>query len=170
MSNIIQLHLIQLYLILLLCMIQIHSPTVTLSLSLLTYRFVISRILHPLDTEDPYADDYYYIQSQIKKNKKLQAEAAEKAAEQAKQMQLGRDMPVHTPDFPPDLIVPLPTWKDAKEKMKLKVINSKRNILNRSKKWTLKEKTLGVQTRGKIYVYMYIYGEMCRDVFLMYLF
>ena len=133
-----------------------HTPSYPTNPPLSPYRFVISRILQPLDTEDPYADDYYYIQSQIKKNKKQQEIAAEEAKTQSQsqgqnmgQVPGGSGVPLPLPD----LIVPLPTWKDAKEKLKMKVINSKMNITNRSKKWTVKEKTLGVQTRG-----MFVYG------------
>jgi hypothetical protein len=64
-------------------------------------RFVISKVLQPLDTPDPYADDYYYLQTGIKTNNKL------------------RDIAITSnEEFPPLIFVPLPTWKDTKERLR----------------------------------------------------
>lgn len=64
-------------------------------------RFVVSKVTAPCESNDPYADDFYALQYSIKKNAKLREEAI-----------MEKKVP------PPVLYVPLPTWKDTKERLR----------------------------------------------------
>ena len=67
-------------------------------------KFVISKVTGPLQTMDPFTDDFYMLQFQIKSAN----QAAVKAAKE------GRPPP-------PQPSIPLPAWKDVKEKIRLQM-------------------------------------------------
>ena len=64
------------------------------------YSFVVKKTMDPMQTVDPFADDYYNIQYRIKRNDALRDEALK-----------NQEPP------PPLLFIPLPTWKDTKERI-----------------------------------------------------
>jgi hypothetical protein len=50
----------------------------------------------------------------------------------------------------PDLIVPLPTWRDTKQKLRTKLQSAQSDILQKSKEWQEKEQSLGVTNRSNV--------------------
>lgn len=96
-------------------------------------KFVVSKVLQPLETPDPYADDYYYLQTGIKSNNKL------------------RDAAINSnEELPPLIFVPLPTWKDTKERLRKQLEEARGVQYNRSRKWEEKEKVLGHTQKSDI--------------------
>ena len=97
-------------------------------------RFVLTKIIQPLESPDPYADDFYYIQLNLKRN----AVAHEKI----------RKGEINTPL--PTFVAPLPTWKDTKYRIKNQILESQKNLEDRTREWEEKEKVLGHQVRSNI--------------------
>jgi hypothetical protein len=98
-------------------------------------RFVASKVLQALETNDPYTDDYYYLQLQRKRN--LTA----------------RDLAQHTrpnAPLPPLLPMPSPAWKDTKERIKLQVSLSRQHLVHAVKEWESKEQVLGHRIRTEV--------------------
>eukprot|EP01038_Epipyxis_sp_PR26KG_P005711 gene5711-7883_t len=89
-------------------------------------RFVVNKVMQPLESNDPFSDDFYFLQSNIKKN----ALATEAALKEQKPL-------------PPMIYVPLPTWKETKERIKLQMEIVKQTLHDRSKKWEETEQVLG---------------------------
>jgi hypothetical protein len=89
-------------------------------------KFVINKTLLPLQTSDPYADDYYYLQNAIKKNNQLKEEASK-----------------NNSSPPEPIFVPLPTWKDAKERLRSQLGETKRINSEKTRNWEEKEQVLG---------------------------
>ena len=73
--------------------------------AIIHYRFVLSRILQPLETADPFAEDFYYLQLGLKR-----------AAEAHERARYGMGPPPAAP-----FTVPLPTWKDTKLRIKVRL-------------------------------------------------
>ena len=120
-------------------------------------RFVISKVLQPLETMDPYADDFYFLQvtstepftqsnaflfsyfpgtfSQysIKKN----AKDREKALNESK-------------PAPRPINVPLPTWKETKERIAAQINQSRSALKEKTREWEAKEGVLGHRLRSEI--------------------
>ena len=94
-------------------------------------RFVLSKVLDPLKMQDPYCDDFYAIQTAIKKNSEIAAAAAKNNT---------------APQTPP-LHVPLPIWKVAKERLLQQLAASKQDQAERTVAWEKKEHVLGHVTR-----------------------
>lgn len=86
------------------------------------YRFIVGKVVQPLQTSDPFSDDFYFLQLSIKKNNKMR-EAALKAQQEQ----------------PPMIFVPLPTWKDTKERIKLQMEATRRGFQQKSREWEEKE-------------------------------
>eukprot|EP01033_Poteriospumella_lacustris_P006719 gene6719-4845_t len=97
-------------------------------------RYVVSRVLQPLETVDPYADDFYHIQFKLKKNRR-EREAA---------VREGKD------EVPAPPTVPNPTWKETKERIKLQMDQSRRNFTAKVKDWEEKEQVLGHRIRAEV--------------------
>ena len=97
-------------------------------------RFVLTKIIQPLESPDPYADDFYYIQLNVKRN----TIAHEKI----------RKGEINTPL--PTFVAPLPTWKDTKDRIKSQILDSQKNMEDRTREWEEKEKVLGHQVRSNI--------------------
>jgi hypothetical protein len=96
-------------------------------------RFVVTKVLQPLETLDPYADDFYFIQYTIKKN----ILEREKSLKEQKAP-------------PPPVNVPLPTWKDTKERIKSQIAVSRQNFHEKTKEWESKEGVLGHRVRADV--------------------
>jgi hypothetical protein len=96
-------------------------------------RFVVTKVLQPLETLDPYADDFYFIQYTIKKN----------ILEREKSMKEQKAPP-------PPVNVPLPTWKDTKERIKSQIAVSRQNFHEKTKEWESKEGVLGHRVRADV--------------------
>lgn len=94
---------------------------------------MINKVLQPLETQDPYADDFYFIQYTIKKN----------AAEREKALQEQRQTPA-------PVKVPLPTWKDTKERIKRQLLQSRTAFHMKVKEWEEKEQVLGHRIRSDV--------------------
>lgn len=58
-------------------------------------RFVVGKVLQPVETVDPFSDDYYFLQHALKKHHVEQLRAAQNPES----------------PFVPPLVVPLPAWK-----------------------------------------------------------
>jgi hypothetical protein len=96
-------------------------------------RYVVSRVLQPLETVDPYADDFYNIQFKLRKNRKEREAAAREGAE-----------------APAPPAVPVPTWKETKERIKLQMEATRRNFTAKVKDWEEKEQVLGHRIRAEV--------------------
>lgn len=96
-------------------------------------RFVVNKALQPLETLDPYADDFYFIQYTIKKN----SIEREKALQEKSQP-------------PPPVKVPLPTWKDTKERIKGQISQSRAAFQAKVKEWEEKEQVLGHRIKSEV--------------------
>lgn len=96
-------------------------------------RFVISKVLQPLETMDPYADDFYFLQHSIKKN----AKDREKALNESK-------------PTPRPINVPLPTWKETKERIAAQINQSRSALKEKTREWEAKEGVLGHRLRSEI--------------------
>ncbi len=88
--------------------------------------FVVNKVLQPLETDDPFSDDFYFLQMQIKKSN-AEARAAEKA---------GLPLPV-----PP--VIPRPAWKESKEKIRARMLDTKLAAQTRSLEWMADGMILG---------------------------
>lgn len=93
-------------------------------------RRITSYMLQSVQSTDPFSDDFYFIQLNIKKNQKQREEAV---LEQKPQ--------------PPLLYVPLPTWKDTKERIKQQLQSSKMAVQSRTREWETQEQVLGHRNR-----------------------
>jgi hypothetical protein len=96
-------------------------------------RFVVNKVLQPVETNDPYAEDFYNIQFNIKKNQKLRDDA------------MRESKPV-----PPMIHIPLPTWKETKERIKLQIEVTRQAFHKKAKDWEEKEMVLGHCVRSNI--------------------
>jgi len=97
-------------------------------------RYVVNKVLQPMETTDPFADDFYFLQLSIKKN----AAAREAAVKEQAAM-------------PSSIYVPLPVWKETKERIKLQMDSSRRACHDKSREWETKEQVLGHQVRSDIH-------------------
>lgn len=96
-------------------------------------KFVVSKVLQLTETQDPYNDDFYYIQTTIKKHEKRVREA------------LDCNMPP-----PPPLPIPLPTWTETRERVKAEIDATRNRIENNSRLWESQEKVLGHTVRSDV--------------------
>lgn len=81
-------------------------------------KFVVSRVLHPLETQDPYFDDYYYLQFMLQ-------QARIESHRAAAMMQ--------SPRAPLPSVyahIPAPQWRDSKERMLKKMHDTKTKIIS----------------------------------------
>lgn len=97
-------------------------------------RFVLTKIILPLESPDPFAEDFYYIQLNLKRNAKAYEDIRKGKS----------DVPV------PMFVAPLPTWKDTKNRIKNQIHESQRSLDSRTREWEEKEKVLGHQVRSNI--------------------
>jgi len=79
----------------------------------------------------------------VRKNNKLKAQAIDKLKASPAPAQGGVALV-------PDLIVPLPTWRDTKQKLRAKLQTAQTDILQKSKEWQEKEQSLGVTNRSNV--------------------
>jgi hypothetical protein len=96
-------------------------------------RFVVNKVLAPLETEDPFTDDFYYLQLQIKKSNAA-AYAAETKGE--------------TPPAPPD--IPRPAWKETKDKIRMQMEEIRQVTRARVRDWMKDEVVLGHMPRTNV--------------------
>ncbi len=96
-------------------------------------RYVVGKVLQPLETDDPFSDDYYFLQSKIKKNNILQ-EAAMKEKK----------------DVPPPIYVPSPAWKDTKERIRSQMEETKGRQSSKTREWEEREGVLGHTQKSDI--------------------
>jgi hypothetical protein len=96
-------------------------------------RYVVGRALQPLESHDPFADDFYNIQLKLKKNA-TQKEAA---------LKQGLNPPAA-------VSVPLPTWRETKERIKLTMTLARRGFEERVKDWETTEGVLGHRIRTEV--------------------
>jgi hypothetical protein len=93
-------------------------------------RYVVEKVLQPLESSDPYSDDFYFLQYNIKKNLKEREQATKEQ---------------RAP--PPPLHVPLPAWKDTKERIKAQMDLTRKAFEDKVKEWEEKEQVLGHRIR-----------------------
>jgi hypothetical protein len=110
-------------------------------------KFVISKVTGPLQTMDPFTDDFYMLQFQIKSAN----QAAVKAAKE------GRPPP-------PQPSIPLPAWKDVKEKIRLQMEETRKGQQVRSSEWSEKEQTLGKSVKSNVNKPKQVLAVPVRDV------
>ena len=96
-------------------------------------RYVVGKVLQPLETDDPFSDDYYFLQTKIKKNNILQ-EAAVKEKK----------------DVPPPIYVPSPAWKDTKERIRSQMEDTKSKQSSKTREWEEREGVLGHTQKSDI--------------------
>ena len=89
-------------------------------------RFVTEKVMFPLRFDDPYTQDFYYLQKSVKSN----AIAREKAVREQTEM-------------PSMIMVPQPLWRDFKERIINTVNNQRAKLLSKGKEWEEKEQVLG---------------------------
>lgn len=95
--------------------------------------FVVRKVLEPTQTVDPFADDYYNLQFKIKKNDNM------------------RDEAVHTGSpLPAMLFIPLPTWKDTKDRIRQQIENTNNAHSQRTKDWEEKQQVLGHNVKSNV--------------------
>lgn len=96
-------------------------------------RYIASKVLQPLESSDIYADDFYFLQFNLKKNLRARDEA----------LKAGRAPPPH-------MLLPPPTWKDMKERIRTQVASSKQFFEGQVKQWEEKEQVLGHRIRSDV--------------------
>jgi len=111
-------------------------------------RYVVNRVLAPMESNDPFADDFYFIQYSIKKNAAARAAALEAAAA-AQRGETPAATTANNP-LPAAIYVPLPVWKETKERIRLQMQMTRRSFHARSREWERQEKVLGHQVRTDI--------------------
>ena len=89
-------------------------------------RFVTEKVMFPLRFDDPYTQDFYYLQKSVKSN----AIAREKSVREQVEM-------------PSMIMVPQPLWRDFKERIANTVVNQRAKLLSKGKEWEEKEQVLG---------------------------
>ncbi len=94
-------------------------------------KFVVNKVMAPLEIVDAFSDDFYFLQFALKKNYEQRRMGATSG---------GRLIP--------PLIIPLPTWKATRERVKLQLIETKMKQEYRSRQWEEKEKVLGHLTKS----------------------
>ena len=94
----------------------------------------MNKVLQPMESTDPFADDFYFLQLSIKKN----AAAREAAVKEEAPM-------------PNSIYVPLPVWKETRERIKLQMDSTRRQFHDKSREWEAKEQVLGHQVRSDIH-------------------
>ena len=85
-------------------------------------RFVVNKVLQPMETNDPYADDFYFLQLNIKKNNAARERAV-----------------LEQRPLPSAIYVPLPVWKETKERIKLQIEATRQSFHQKSREWEEKE-------------------------------
>ena len=96
-------------------------------------RFVTDKVMMPLRFDDPYTQDFYYLQKSVKSN----AEAREKAIQEQAAM-------------PNMIMVPQPLWKDFKDRIANTVADQRSKLLTKTSQWEEKEKVLGHVVRSVV--------------------
>lgn len=110
-------------------------------------KFVVSRILHPLETMDPYFDDYYYLQYILHKTKQSHLNA------------MYNGLPPPAPIYSH---IPTPLWKDTKERVLKELQESKVKLANKTNQFDdegeenttdkiIEEKPLGLIVKSDIF-------------------
>ena len=94
-------------------------------------KFVINKVMGPLEILDPFSDDFYFLQFALKKNNRERQAAATSGGK-----------------FVPPLIIPLPAWKATRERVKQQLLETKLKQEGRSRQWEEKEKVLGHLTKS----------------------
>jgi len=75
-----------------------------------------------METNDPYADDFYFLQLNIKKNNAARERAV-----------------LEQRPLPSAIYVPLPVWKETKERIKLQIESTRQSFHQKSREWEEKE-------------------------------
>ena len=96
-------------------------------------KFVITKVMQPLETNDPYSADYYYLQKNYKKNVSVREEAMSTGA------------PVPAPIY-----LPFPAWMDTKNRIAMQLEENRKVVTERSRQWEEKEQVLGHMQRTDI--------------------
>lgn len=96
-------------------------------------RHVCERVLQPLRFPDPYSDDYYYIQTSVKRNST------------AREIAIKDSLPLPQP-----IQIPQPMWRDVKERIRGQIDEFKQKIYDRSRDWETREQVLGHLVRSQI--------------------
>ena len=89
-------------------------------------KFVVNKVMAPLEIVDPFSDDFYFLQMALKKNNQQRQHAAEVGGA-----------------FVPPLVIPLPAWKTTRERVQAQLEETKSKQQTRSRQWEEKEKVLG---------------------------
>ncbi|KAJ1435078.1 hypothetical protein B484DRAFT_393749 [Ochromonadaceae sp. CCMP2298] len=97
-------------------------------------RYIVNKVLQPMESTDPFAEDFYFLQLSIKKNS-IAREAA-----------LAQQSPM-----PSSIYVPLPVWKETKERLRLQMDVTRKSFHDRSRQWESRERVLGHQVRTDIW-------------------
>ncbi len=106
-------------------------PRYTAMMSSSDIRFVTSKVMTPLELDDPYTQDFYFVQKNVRDNAELRQKAED------------NDSPV-----PPMAVVPQPLWKDFKERIHMALLETKEKLHAMSRKWEEREQVLGHLTRS----------------------
>lgn len=104
---------------------------------------MVGKVLQPLESQDPYADDYYFLQYNIKKNMIAREVALKNTTSST------TSSTTSTPP-PPLLQIPLPTWKETKERIKNQLEMNRLSYDNQTREWEAKEQVLGHRIRNDI--------------------
>jgi hypothetical protein len=96
-------------------------------------KFVVTKVMQPLETSDPYSADYYYLQKNYKKNVSTREEA------------MAANAPVPAPIY-----LPFPAWMDTKNRIASQLEETRKVINDRSRQWEEKEQVLGHMERSDI--------------------
>lgn len=96
-------------------------------------KFVVTKVMQPLETNDPYSADYYYLQKNYKKNVSTREEA----------------MAANAPP-PAPIYLPFPAWMDTKNRIATQLEQTRKVINDRSRQWEEKEQVLGHMERSDI--------------------
>jgi hypothetical protein len=96
-------------------------------------KFVVMKSMQSLITNDPYSDDYYFIQAKYKQSV-VKREDAIKAGE----------------PLPPPMIMPFPAWRETKERIVAQLRENKQRYDEKSREWEEKEQVLGHLQRSDV--------------------
>ena len=96
-------------------------------------KFVLTKVMQPLETNDPYSADYYYLQKNYKKNVSARDEAMSTGA-----------------PAPAPIYLPFPAWMDTKNRIAMQLEENRKVVTDRSRQWEEKEQVLGHMQRTDI--------------------
>jgi hypothetical protein len=110
--------------------------------------FIVKKVLEPLQSVDPFDDNYYHIHHKMRENGRLQKAYLESV--EGIRASGGSVEQIEALERPPFLIIPLPTWKDLKVRIKSQIDSVKQRNLEKTKHWVKTQKVLGNVTKAQV--------------------